>query len=78
MVKRKIQLSRERVAKFVKAANDCPFKIELCYDHIVVDAKSILGVYSLDLSRILTVIYPENEKMTEEFSNLLNSYEVAC
>lgn len=77
MVKRTIRLSRESVGRFVKAAAECPFEIDLCYDRVTVDAKSILGVYSLDLSRPLTVSYPEDNKITEEFENLLNSYAVA-
>lgn len=77
MVERKIRLSRESVGRFVRAAAECPFDIDLCYDKVIVDAKSILGVYSLDLSRPLTVSYPDDGKVTEEFENLVNSYAVA-
>lgn len=76
MIRRNIRLSRERVSKFVKAACDCQAEIDICYDRIIVNAKSILGVYSLDLSRVLTVMYPEDEKVTSEFEHLLNSYAV--
>lgn len=78
MINKTIRLSKESVGEFVKAAGSCPFDITLCYDKVVVDAKSILGVYSLDLSRPLTVSYPENDGITEEFENLLNSYAVVA
>lgn len=78
MVNKTIRLSKESVGKFVKAACNCPFDIDLRYGTVVVDAKSILGVYSLDLSHSLIVSYAENDEMTEEFKNLLNSYAVVA
>ena len=46
---REIHLSRETVQDFVSEASKCDFDVDLGYNRIVVDAKSIMGVFSLDL-----------------------------
>ena len=49
--------------KFVEEATRCDFDIDVFYNRIVIDAKSLLGVLSLDLTRVLTVEYNgENEE----------------
>lgn len=63
MKQRKIMLkSVEDVKAFVTAASKCDFDVDVFYNRIVIDAKSILGVMSLDRTKILTVQYDgENE-----------------
>lgn len=56
MVERQIKLTAmEDVKDFVKEASKCDFDIDIFYNRVVVDAKSILGVFSMDLTRVLTV-----------------------
>ena len=67
MFERTVRLpDRDSVSEFVKAAAECSFNVDVCYNRIVVDGKSILGVLGLDLTRDLTVRYegfdPEFEK----------------
>ena len=74
MFERKIRLNgSDDASKFVKAAAECPFNVDVCYNRIVVDGKSILGVLGLDLTRELTVRYggidPEFEKVISEFAS---------
>ena len=38
----------EDVKEFVRAAGQCDFDIDVFYNRVVIDAKSILGVLSLD------------------------------
>ena len=57
MFERKIKLNPEDVKGFVAAATKCDFDIDVFYNRIIIDAKSMLGVLSLDLSRELTVKY---------------------
>ena len=46
MTERQIKLSQtEDVKNFVRAASKCNFDIDVFYNRIVVDAKSILGVF---------------------------------
>ena len=46
----------EDVKEFVRAGQ-CDFDIDVFYNRVVIDAKSILGVLSLDLTQPLTVQY---------------------
>ena len=56
MEEKKIKLTSLMDAKrFVMAAMDCSHDVDVCYNSLVIDAKSILGVLSLDLTRVLTV-----------------------
>ena len=45
----------EHVKQFVKITQDYPYEILLKSGRYVVDAKSILGIFSLDHSRPITV-----------------------
>ena len=53
-VKISLQMA-QNVKDFVKIVQDYPFEIDLKSDKYVVDAKSILGIFSLDLSKPLVV-----------------------
>lgn len=53
-VKISLQMA-QNVKEFVKIVQDYPYEIDLKSDKYVVDAKSILGIFSLDLSKPLTV-----------------------
>ncbi len=59
-----IQISLEiaqRVKEFVKITQDYPDEILLKSGKYVVDAKSILGIFSLDLSQPITVEVYSND-----------------
>ncbi|MCI6885786.1 MAG: HPr family phosphocarrier protein [Lachnospiraceae bacterium] len=62
MKEKKIRLTTLEDAKeFVKEAMKCDFDIDIYYNRVVIDAKSILGVLSLDLTKVLTVrMYGDN------------------
>ena len=52
----KIRLSaNEDVRDFVRTAEKCDFDIDIFHNRRIIDAKSILGVLSLDLTKALTV-----------------------
>ena len=51
----------EEVKAFVNAVNRYPYEMDLRAGRHVVDAKSILGIFSLDLSKpIILDIYNDN------------------
>ena len=52
---------------FVAAATQCDFDIDVYYNRVVIDAKSILGVLSLDLRNVLTVQYDGENETFEAF-----------
>ena len=75
MSERKIKLTDLKdVKEFVHAAEQCDFDIDVFYNRIIIDAKSILGVLSLDLSRELTVKYGGQNM---EFEDILSKYATA-
>ena len=67
MCQKQIKLNAtEEVQEFVKAAGKCDFDIDVFYNRIIIDAKSILGVLSMDLTRELTVrCYGESKRFNE-------------
>ncbi|MDO5423948.1 MAG: HPr family phosphocarrier protein [Eubacteriales bacterium] len=75
MSERKIKLTgMNDVKEFVRAAEQCDFDVDVFYNRVVIDAKSILGVLSLDLSRELTVKYGGQNLV---FENILSKYATA-
>ena len=58
----------ENVNKFVNIVSRYPFEMDLRAGRHVVDAKSILGIFSLDLSRPIAMdIYSDEcDKLLEE------------
>lgn len=64
MKEKKILLtSIEEAKRFVTEASRCDFDVDVFYNRFTIDAKSILGVLSLDLARVLIVqMNGENEE----------------
>ncbi|MCL2013977.1 MAG: HPr family phosphocarrier protein [Oscillospiraceae bacterium] len=62
MLSKKITINTiDNVKTFVNAALKCNFDIDLVSGRHAIDAKSIMGVFSLDLSKPVTVqVYTEN------------------
>ena len=75
MLEKKIQLKAfSEVKEFVKAAEKCEYDVDVFYNRVVVDAKSILGVLSMDLGQILIVkCHGENS----DFDSFLEKHKVA-
>ncbi len=49
------------VKEFVRVVNDFPYDVDLASGRYIVDAKSIMGIFSLDLTRPIDVeIHCEN------------------
>ena len=75
MNKMKIRLNATAdVQEFVRAAEKCDFDLDIQYDSTIVDAKSILGIFSLGLAKIFTVnCHGENA----EFVDAIQKFAVA-
>lgn len=43
------------VKNFVRTVNDFPYDVDLVSGRYIVDAKSIMGIFSLDLSQVIDV-----------------------
>ena len=75
MSEKRIKLKQlQEVKEFVHAAEQCDFDIDISYNRVIIDAKSILGILSMDLNRELTVKYG-GENM--QFENVLSKYTTA-
>ncbi|MDO4787675.1 MAG: HPr family phosphocarrier protein [Johnsonella sp.] len=73
MQERKIKLNSLQDAKdFVIAATKCDFDIDVFYNSVFIDGKSLLGVLSLDLRNKLTVRY---QGENEEFEKFLEEHK---
>lgn len=71
----RIKLTPGEVEHFVAVATKCDFDIDISYNRYIVDAKSFLGVYGMDFSKVLTVRY---DGYNSEFEALLKSKAIAC
>ena len=75
MTQSKIKLNAtEEVQEFVNAATKCDFNIDIYYNRFLIDAKSILGILSMDLTKVLTV---ECHGESKEFDRTLKKFAVA-
>lgn len=74
MSRQEIRLNDIDGAKeFVAAASDCDFDIDVYFNKIALDAKSILGILSLDHRNVLTVLF---DGVNEKFDGVLAKYAV--
>ena len=64
----------EKVTEFVNSIEELPVEMDLICGRTEVDAKSLLGVFSLDLTRPLTVRLPESSEQSEEIHRLLDRF----
>ncbi len=80
MKQKRVMLPSIAAAKeFVQEASKCDFDINVFYNRVVIDAKSLLGVLSLDLTRVLTVEYNgENEEFEEYLDSLEKNITVVA
>mgnify|MGYP003250188196 CR=1 FL=1 len=75
MTQSKIKLNAtEEIQEFVNAATKCDFDIDIYYNRFLIDAKSILGILSMDLTKVLTV---ECHGESKEFDRTLKKFAVA-
>lgn len=63
----------EDVREFVFAAEKCDFDIDIFYNRYIVDAKSILGVLSMDLTQTLNV---KCHGESQEFNRTLRKFAI--
>lgn len=75
MCTKKIKLNQfDDVKNFVLAAERCDYDVDVSYNRVIIDAKSLMGVLSMDLTKVLTVKFSEEDW---HFSNWLEQYAVS-
>ena len=68
--------SIEDVRQFVNAATCCPCEVDMLSGRYVVDAKSIMGLFSLDLSQPVRVEVHGSDSEREAFEQSVAAFEV--
>lgn len=63
-----------QIKEFVNAACKCPFDIDVISGRLTIDAKSILGMLSLNWEEELKVIYEEQDM---HFENIIQKFAAA-
>lgn len=66
----------EKVKKFAEIANKFQFDIDLVSGRYTVDAKSVLGIFSLNLIESLDCIIYTNNEYAQEFINNIDTMVV--
>lgn len=67
----------DHVKKFVNAIQSVDADIDLVHNRYVIDAKSIMGIFSMDLSRPLDlVIHSEDKELTDSLSEIFSELGV--
>ena len=67
--------SIDKVKSFVNDISKFDYDFDLVSGRYVVDAKSIMGIFSLDLSKPIDLnIHAETESIVEEILNILAPY----
>lgn len=76
MVSFKVRLdSTEKIKDFVGKTFNLDFDIDLTSGRYVVDGKSIMGIFTLDLSREINVVcYSEEREEVERFKESIKDY----
>lgn len=61
--------SIEQVKEFVALTNKCAFDVDLMSGRYAIDAKSIMGIFSLDLAKPLKMIVHANDEQAADFAD---------
>lgn len=64
----------DKVRKFVDIVSRFDCDIDLVSGHTMVDAKSILGIFSLNIMKPMTMIIHDNAEKAEVIKNSLKEY----
>ena len=77
MKERKVILnSIDDVKEFVAQVNRCVFDVDLLSGRYAVDAKSIMGIFSLDLTKSLKMVIHSDGEDADEFLDNIKRFIV--
>ncbi|HCD69300.1 MAG TPA: hypothetical protein DEQ68_01615 [Ruminococcaceae bacterium] len=61
--------SIEQVKEFVALTNKCAFDVDLMSGRYAIDAKSIMGIFSLDIAKPLKMIVHADDEQAADFAD---------
>lgn len=65
----------DKVKRFVNLTNRCEADVDIISGRLLVDAKSIMGIFSMDLTRPMTLcVHESNIEKLEEYKKLFEEF----
>lgn len=65
----------DKVKRFVNLTNRCETDVDIISGRLLVDAKSIMGIFSMDLTRPMTLrVHESNIEKLEEYKKLFEEF----
>jgi len=65
----------DKVKRFVNLTNKCEADVDIISGRLLVDAKSIMGIFSIDLTRPMTLrIHESNTEKLKEYKELFGEF----
>ena len=65
----------DKVKRFVNLTNQCEADVDIISGRLLVDAKSIMGIFSMDLTRPMTLrVHESNIEKLEEYKKLFEEF----
>lgn len=76
--RKRIKLNKiEEIGKFTNLIRELASDVDIICGHYVIDAKSVLGIYTLDLSKVIEIfIHTDEELELILFDSITKEYEV--
>lgn len=65
-----------KIQKFVSSASIQNYDIDVISGRYIIDAKSIMGIFSLDLSRPINILIHADEAEAKDFLDVIKNFEV--
>jgi len=65
----------DKVKRFVNLTNRCEVDVDIISGRLLVDAKSIMGIFSMDLTRPMTLrVHESNIEKLEEYKKMFEEF----
>ena len=68
--------SIDEVKEFCTLTNSCKFEVDVLSGRYAVDAKSIMGIFSLDLTKEVEIVVHANDDESEDFFDGIKKFIV--
>lgn len=77
MIKKTLNLNEVvKIQKLVSSASIQNYDIDVISGRYIIDAKSIMGIFSLDLSKPIDILIHADEAEAKDFLDVIKDFEV--
>lgn len=67
----------DKIKNFIRIMSKCPFDARLISGRYIVDAKSLMGIFSLNTSKPIDLEICDDSDVGQDMLNMFNEYIVA-